>query len=333
VKKILFMRPEPWYVEVHMEYLIRFFGGKYIMDQGDIGTPEQIKANPMLRNPDEYDLLIPLLATHPRVDQVKYQHKIATILWEPCEGIWKESVLAAATTPMAVKSMERENHPHMHVVPGIDTNLFRPFKQAREDDLFHVGVMACLHNVRHRVKEVILPLMDIPGVKFDFYARNFFADRLNDKEEAGGQIVVDNIVDGNKRWVGIPNLFNRMDAILKVDADPGLTYSALEAAACGVPIIATDVGIEKLLTDKGAGILIEPDERDVDGNGRSWYLGNTDKVIERAREAIIELRDSREKRRIMAQNGRKELITNWTWEKRIPEWDKFFKEALKRAKK
>jgi glycosyltransferase involved in cell wall biosynthesis len=326
MKKILFMPPEPWYVEVHMEYLIRYLGGEYLMEQGNPGNP---KENPLYKNPDDYDLLVPLLATHHRLPWQQYGKKMATILWEPREGCWSNTVYCAATTPLVVRAMENDNYDRfIEVTPGIDTQLFQPFPQARADSLLRVGVIGCMHNVRHRVKEIVLPLLDIPGVKFDFYTRNFFADRQNDTEEAGGEKFTANVVDGNKRWVGIPNLYNRMDVLLKVDADPGLTFPVMEAAACGVPVIATDIGIEEVFARKGALWLIDADEVDNDGNGRSWYLGNTARVIERCRKAIEWMRDNPEKRKEMGKLGRQAVLDLYTWEKQLPKWREFFDKAL-----
>ena len=325
------MPPEPWYVEVHMEYLIRYLGGEYIMDQGNPGDP---KVNPLYRNPDDYDLLVPLLATHHRLPWEEYGHKMAAILWEPREGCWSNTAMCAATTPIVVQAMKNDLYKkYVEATPGIDTKLFKLFPQAREDDLLHVGVIGCMHNVRHRVKEIIMPLLDIPGVKFDFYTRNFFRDRENDMEEAGGQKFLENVVDGNKRWIGIPNVYNRMDLLLKVDADPGLTFPIMEAAACEVPFVATHVGIEQVFGDVGAGLTIRADKVDDDGNGRSWYLGNTDKIINRARMFIEWMRDNPKDRKEMGKKGRKLILRKYTWEKQLPNWRKFFNKALEYAEK
>lgn len=335
MKRILFMPPEPWYVEVHMEYLIRYFGGKYFMEQGypcdvrDMTCEESIKRNPMMRNPDDFDLLIPLLPSHPKVDANKYKEKLAAILWEPNEGCWRNTKIVAATTPMAAQSMEAANHPYVAVTPGIDTKLFKPFSQVRENDLMQIGVIGCPHNERHRVKQIIKPLFDIPGVEFKFYVRNWL-NRENDTAEAGGDEFHKRICSGNKYWPGVPNIYNRMDVLLKVDADPGLTFPILEAAACGVPFVATHVGIESLFEDAGAGIVCKADVVEYNGNGRSWYRDekNTPSQIERIKKGIEFMRDNSEKRKEMGENGRKEILKNWTWEAQLPKWAEFFERAL-----
>lgn len=323
MKKILFIPPEPWYVEHHIEYLIRYFGYKYFMEIGYPGNPQD---NPVYENPDDYDLLIPYLATHPHLDTEKYKKKLAAILWEPAEGCWKNTKIVAATTPKVVNSMIRLNHPYIHVLPGIDTNLFQPYPLLKEEKEMVVGIIGCAHNVRHRVKEVVLPLLNIPNVIFKFFVRNYFNDRQNDIEQAGGEEFKKRIANANKCWIGVPNIYNSMDVLLKVDADPGLTFPVLEAMACGKPFVATDVGIEHLF--KNCGLVIEADEKDADGNGRNWYLAKTEEVITRARKGIEFLRDNPEARKVLGKNGRKRISAEYTWEKQLPQWDKFFKKAL-----
>lgn len=329
MKRILFMPPEPWYPENHMEYLIRYFSKYYHMEQGMVGDEEACRRNPLLKNPDEFDLLIPLLPTHPTVDMQKYGYKTAAILWEPREGIWNQCKWCAATTPLAVKAMENDGYTkYTPATPGIDTELFKPVYFAREDSKLHVGVICCFHNPRHRVKEVILPLLGIEGVEFDFYVRNFWPDRDNDTIEAGGKDFLSHVRDGNKTWPGVANTYNRMDVLLKVDADPGLTFPIMEAAASGKPFIATNVGIEGEFANEGAGIVINADAPDADGNHRGWYIGHVKETIDRIKLAIEFMRDEPLVRNVMGKRGREYMLEKYTWEKQLPNWEEFFRKAL-----
>ena len=95
----------------------------------------------------------------------------------------------------------------------------------------------------------------------------------------------------------------------------------MEAAACGVPVIATDSGIDHLITNAGGGILIPGD--------RSQHLNNPEITAKNVREAVIKLRDNRNVAEEMGNRGRLEIEMNWTWDKFYPAWREFFREGVK----
>jgi len=102
----------------------------------------------------------------------------------------------------------------------------------------------------------------------------------------------------------------------------------MQAAACGVPSISTDGGIERLIP----GVVIGADDG---GNvaTRQWYYDNVKKVAEGFKQAVIWMRDHPKKRKEMGRKAREEIEKNWTWEKVLPNWRKFFKRALEYAEK
>jgi glycosyltransferase involved in cell wall biosynthesis len=120
---------------------------------------------------------------------------------------------------------------------------------------------------------------------------------------------------------------------MRTDQDPGISFPVLEAAACGVPCIATNGGIDHLFTEAGGGILIEADEVNSYGEGRSWYIDHVDEVGKRFRNAIIWMRDHPEERKEMGRKAREEVMRNWTWEKLIPAWREFFREGIQNVRK
>ena len=131
------------------------------------------------------------------------------------------------------------------------------------------------------------------------------------------------IVAGDKYWPGIPNIYNRLDVLVRADHDPGYSFPTLEAASCSVPVIATDSGIDHIITEAGGGVLIE-------GN-RASYLEDLDAMAEKIKEAVIFMRDNPEDRKDMGKLGRLEIERNWTWEKQLPAWREFFREGVARA--
>jgi glycosyltransferase involved in cell wall biosynthesis len=319
-KKILMIPPQAgWYVEAHCEYLMRYLGEDFFME---IAMPTGDGTSPFNRNVDDYDLLWPLWAQAWHCDPDKYAHKVATVFYCPAEGRYKDVAVVGATTPITEDSCKQIGIPYHSLRFGVDTNLFAPYPLAREDDLLHVGYIGNHANVRHMVGPVISQLVDIPGVRIMLFPHSWVNDG-GTPTDYNADVMRKHVVTGDKRWTGIPNIYNRMDILLRMDQDPAYSFPTQEAAACGVPVIATDSGIDHLFTDAGAGVMIPGD--------RTYYMNNTDEVAKKVREAIIDLRDNKNKRKEMGIRGREEVLKNWTWEKHVPAWREFFREGLARA--
>ena len=86
-----------------------------------------------------------------------------------------------------------------------------------------------------------------------------------------------------------------------------------------MPVIATDSGIDHLITEAGGGILIL-------GN-RDQHLWHPEITAKSVREAVIRLRDNRNEAKEMGVKGRLEIVKNWQWEKFFPAWREFFRKG------
>lgn len=308
-----------WYVEAHCEYLIRYLGDEFFME---IAMPTTDGPSPFNRNVDDYDLLFPLWAQQWHCDQDKYAHKVATVHYSPMEGRVDGVAVIGGTTPVVEATLKDYDLPFHSLRFGVDTNLFAPYPVAKEDDLLHVGYIGNHANVRHMVRSVISNLTDIPGVRIMLYPSSWVNDGGTPTDWAAEKMRP-YVVGGGKLWTGLPNIYNNLDILLRMDEDKAYSFPTQEAAACGVPVIATDSGIDHLFAQAGAAILI-------DGT-REYYQNNPADVTRRVREAIIDLRDNPDKRKRMGLRGRAEVKANWTWEKHIPSWREFFREGLANA--
>ena len=318
--KILMIPPtEKWYVEAHCEYLIRYLSDEFFFE---IAMPDDGTNNPFHRNPDDYDLLWPLWPGAWHLDHDKYAHKVATVFYCPVEGPHDVAVVGAST-PLVEASCEQSNIPYHSLRFGVDTNLFAPYKMEREDDLLHVGYIGNHANVRHMVGTVISSLRDLEGIRLMLFPHSW-VNNGGTWTDWDGENMVKYVVGGNKLWTGIPNIYNRMDVLLRMDQDPAYSFPTQEAAACGVPVIATNTGIDHQFADAGAATLIPGD--------RNYYMNNVDDVAQKVREAVIELRDNPEQRRVMGNYGRSFVENSWQWKHHIDAWRLFFREGVKNAR-
>lgn len=313
---------DKWYVEAHCEYLIRYLSDEFFFEIAHIDDPVN---NPFDRNPDDYDLIWCLWpGAWMTLDPEKYAHKSVTVFYCPNEGPYQGLAAVGASTPLVEEAFNAQNFPYHSLRFGVDTNLFAPIKMAREDNLLHVGYIGNHANVRHMVGPVISKLTDIPGVRVMLWPHSW-ANNGGTWQDWDGEKMRHFVVGGNKLWTGVPNIYNRMDVLLRLDQDPAYSFPTQEAAACGIPIIATNSGIDHLFKEAGAAILIP-------GN-REYYMNDTDDVASQVKEAVIWMRDHPKQRKQMGLKGREEVLKNWTWDKHIDSWRKFFREAVKNASK
>ena len=331
--KILVIPARRHIIEAYTEYIFRYLGSDFHFEMGYPPTPpyhnirERVwkgETSPLHKNPDEFDLIYPHFATHTfLVPEEKYAHKIAVVQLEPAQGPkFAGQPAIRALTNYAMQSSYPES---MQLRFGVDTDLFQPLDQVRPDDKVHIGFIGNIQTPRRYMKELFIQLNDIPGIKLDIYPTSWPSHtRIDEIELMGGQTVINNIIDGDKWLSGLPNIYNKMDIFIRCDIDHGYQFSVMEAAACGVPVITTDSGISKELTDADGGILI-------DCGDRSWKEDNLKKIASDIRKAVIRLRDNKEERWRMGNLGRDFVIRNYEWKKWIPEWRKFFQKGLENA--
>lgn len=330
MKRILIIPPtRPWYLEAHYEYLIRYLSDEFFIEIADVPYPpydnflsRYPETSPFQRNPDDYDLIVPMLATHWGItERDKYAHKVGIVMYEPGEVKHQDVKVVGCTTPV----VEKECNPPYHSLRfGIDTDLFKPLRFQKQDDLLHVGMIGTNINPRRQILE-IAPLFDsIPGVKFDFYPASWI-NNGGDLNRMGGDIYLRNVVTGDKYWPGLPNIYNRMDVLLRIDNSYGYSFPTLEAAACGVPVITTYQGIDHLITENGGGFTILPDPP----HELRWPFNEEEQLIRKVREKIEWMRDNSWERKQMGKMGREIILQNWTWEKHISNWRQFFREGTK----
>jgi len=341
LKKILVILPEPWYIANSFDYIARYLSSEYYFDLAPIPWPQYRDfkdhypekydtCNTFCKNPDDYDLLLSISPGSPGFvdgdDMVKYKDKLSMVVWEPQEPIWVDPLLVAASTPRVERAMAEGHRPYQSVRLGVDTRLFKPYPMIREDNFLHVGFVGKAHSPRRFFKQIVMPLARIKGIRLMVYAQKELP--LKEIKYCGGKAFLDRIAGGNKGWPGLPNIYNQLDVLVRVDFDLGYAVNVMQAAACGVPSISTDGGIEHLFP----GIIVKAGKI---GNveARQWYYDNVKEVAKKFKEAIVWMRDHPKERKKMGREARKEIEKNWTWKEVMPGWRKFFKRALEYAEK
>lgn len=326
--KILFIKQGlkyGWYMETYFEYLIRNLGSEYFMELANTINPpykeDYLKdypiTNPLMRNPNNYDLLVPVLGTHWHLPKEEFRHKVGIVSWEVGEGLRDGlPAVVGAATPECEKAYKEQNIDYVSVRMGIDTDMFRPLDLARDDKLFRVGIVGNVSNDRHSLREIYRVVRHLKDVRLMVFMH--FWETLSPEVLGimGGRNIIYNIVDAGKYYPGLANMYNSMDVLLRIEKNEDYGMPVMEAAACGVPSIATDWGNCKDVIGKDRGILINKN-KDI-----------KDKISDMIK-AIKYLKNNRRKAKGMGFLAMEEIEYNWTWSmKRLSNWRKFFKKGL-----
>jgi glycosyltransferase involved in cell wall biosynthesis len=121
--------------------------------------------------------------------------------------------------------------------------------------------------------------------------------------------------DRNERWVPHPDMvgyFNSLDIYVCASDTEGTPLPVLEAMACGLPVVSTDVGtVAEALGPRQAELIVRERSRDA--------------VAAALRRLVTE---PQTRRALSAENL--ERIKAWDWSERVHGWEDFFATCLAR---
>lgn len=209
-----------------------------------------------------------------------------------------------------------------HVPNGVDTRIFRPDVKLRDTLRQEWGVSGKF--VWLAVGRIDTP-KDYPNLlrAFSIIAR----DRPDSLLWLAGDgplrteldaLVRDLEVQEQVRLLGIrrdiPQLMNAADAYVMSSAWEGLPMVLLEAHACGLPIVATDVGGDReVVIDGVTGFLVPPRQPE---------------ALAQAMEQMMQIEERA--RRQMGEKGREHIIQNYSLEHVVQRWEELYRELLTR---
>jgi glycosyltransferase involved in cell wall biosynthesis len=103
----------------------------------------------------------------------------------------------------------------------------------------------------------------------------------------------------------MPEFYNKIDVYVCFSKSEGLHNGTMESGCFCVPVVSTKCGgSEEMIQDKVSGLLIERNEQS---------------LID-----ALETMKNKELRESMGNEFYKEIMTNWTWEKKVEDYRKMF---------
>ena len=159
---------------------------------------------------------------------------------------------------------------HLVRYPGVDLEKFRSRakNKARNDiGILHEKVVLCPRGIGGYLNsDVIIEavqgvLRRFPNTLFLFLSRKGDEKEWKDHFERARQLgVAENIrCDGHVPWETMPSYYNAADVMISVSSHDSLPNCILEAMACEVPVITSDLRqIQEWVTDGVNGFIVPP---------------------------------------------------------------------------
>jgi hypothetical protein len=186
-------------------------------------------------------------------------------------------------------------HPAVFYTPhGVDIHIFRPkaggpYSSAEGELILGWAGSLTNHPGKRGVEDLIMPAVEgLKGVTLKLAARE---EKWRTQEE-------------------MVCFYQGVDVQICASRSEGGPHPLLEAAACGIPLISTRVGIApELIKDGDNGFIIERD-------------------IEAIRKAVITLRDNRDMRCSMGKRAREIVAQDWNWDTQAQHYIPFFNQGF-----
>jgi len=177
---------------------------------------------------------------------------------------------------------------------GVDENIFYPMSSKPKRDNEQLVAAYVGKPIKEKgLKDIIIPACREAGVKLIINDRNYT-----------------NALSPNK----MREFYNQADFYIVASTIDGTPNPALEAAACGKPIISNHIGnMPEFIKNNYNGFIIHKD------NGTK---------INKFVNFIQNFKNDKQKCFEMGMNARKTILENWTWKKVTESERKIFKEVL-----
>lgn len=162
----------------------------------------------------------------------KWFHKL---LFRPFEWLTEKTQdLSFVIDKMYINELRWKN---MHLIPNfVDDELFRPTNAKKEWDGIYVGSLTPRKGIEYLVQAVRLVRKKIPSAKFAVVGHGPLENLL--KKSAG---------EGGIEYLGavphekLPKYYNKACFFMTATLHEGFAIPIVEAQACGLPVIATDL--------------------------------------------------------------------------------------------
>lgn len=248
--------------------------------------------------PDRAKRRVSLLASHGAEypwphDDKSYSARIATRLRntkhaeETLPGL--DSIICVSRNLCDVGLQFNKNSHYCH--PGVDHDVFRPGDQ-RVPDRLRIGWCGQRLGTTKGLNEVFQPLVALLHNRFEWI--------INDRDSTSPLSQVEMV-----KW------HQHNDIFLSTSSSEGCQMPIMEAAACGKPVIATNVGTAiEVINDMDTGYVVNSYDNTTEAKH----------VVDQIANSLVYLDENRNKLVSMGFAARQRIENLFTWERQAPVW-------------
>lgn len=154
-----------------------------------------------------------------------------------------------------------------HIIPKtVDVNYFQPPEEKKKNEIFALGITARLiQGKRHDLIIEALANLKKNGLNVNLKIAGT-GPKENELKELVNKLNLDNQVEftGLLTRNQLLSFYHSLDAYIHASEGETICYSIMEAQACGLPILASDVeGINNVVSEKAGGLLFKNSAKDM----------------------------------------------------------------------
>ena len=196
---------------------------------------------------------------------------------------------------------------------GVDLERFKPESKPGRKDQIILGLIKNLdrkYGIEYLLKGFALVEKSYKNIRLVIAGDGPLKDQLRELAfQLGCQEKVEFL--GRIPHSQVPTLLNEMDIFIMPSIHESFGVAALEASACGLPVIASDVGgIPEVVVHRKTGLLIPP--------------GNPEALA----EAVVYLIENPDLREKLGKDGREFVMETFDWQENAQRMENLYQELL-----
>lgn len=211
-----------------------------------------------------------------------------------------------STSHVMAKETQKYTKKQITVTPfGIDLAEFKPLNNKLNDGTIRIGLVKTLeekYGIKYLVKAVsVLKEKGVNNVELFIAGSGSQEGELKEQARSLGINPIVHFV-GQIPYNDVPDFLQQLDLVVvpSILDSESFGVAAVEASACGVPVIASNVGgLPEVVENGKTGIIVEP------------------KSPEAIAQAIITLLNNEQLNSTMGENGRKRVERLYNWEDNV----------------